>query len=79
MTYKGLFMVLGGEKPPLATNDENEGFDPKTNSWRTLAPLPGGRHATNATTDGERVYLAGGSLTAGGAGATNQLIVFTLP
>jgi N-acetylneuraminic acid mutarotase len=77
--YKGLFMVLGGEMPPKATNAENEAYDSKTNSWVKLAPMPAGRHATGAATDGEHVYLAGGSLTAGGAGATNQLIVFTLP
>ena len=76
--YKGLFLVLGGERPN-ATNPENEAFDVKTDSWVTLAPMPGGRHATAAVTDGDHVYLAGGSLTPGGAGATNQLIVFTLP
>jgi hypothetical protein len=71
--------VLGGEAPPNATNPENEAYDAKTDKWLTLAPMPGGRHATAAVTDGNRVYLAGGSLTPGGAGATNQLIVFTLP
>jgi N-acetylneuraminic acid mutarotase len=77
--YKDLFLVLGGEMPPSTTNPENEAYDAKTDSWRTLAPMPGGRHATGAVTDGNHVYLAAGSLTPGGAGATNQLIVFTLP
>jgi N-acetylneuraminic acid mutarotase len=77
--YKGLFMVLGGENPPSGTNPENEAYDAKTDKWLTLAPMPAGRHATAAVTDGDHVYLAGGSLTPGGAGATNQLIVFTLP
>jgi N-acetylneuraminic acid mutarotase len=77
--YKGLFMVLGGELPPATTFAENEGFDAKAGSWRTLAPMPGGRHATAAATDGERVYLAGGSLKPGAGEVTNQLIVFTLP
>jgi hypothetical protein len=77
--YHGLFLVLGGEMPGVGTNVENEAFDPATNSWRTLAPMPAGRHATGAATDGAHVYLADGSLTPGGAGATNQLIVFTLP
>ncbi len=77
--YKGLFMVLGGEMPGVGTNPENEAYDPKTDSWLKLAPMPAGRHATGAATDGNHVYLAGGSLTPGGAGATNQLIVFTLP
>jgi N-acetylneuraminic acid mutarotase len=61
--YKGLFMVLGGEMPPNATNPENEAYDPKTNTWTKLAPMPAGRHATGAVTDGEHVYIAGGSLT----------------
>ena len=68
--YRGLIMVLGGEFPPQdRTFNENEGFEVKTNTWRTLAPLPAGRHATAATTDGKNVYLAGGSPQAGvGAG-----------
>ena len=41
--------------------------------------MPAGRHGTGAATDGDHVYVPGGSLTNGGAGATNQLIVFTLP
>jgi N-acetylneuraminic acid mutarotase len=77
--YKGLFLVLGGEMPGQGTNPENEAYDIKTDSWVKLAPMPAGRHATGAATDGDHVYLAGGSLTPGGAGATNQLIVFTLP
>ena len=78
--YKGLFMVLGGEWPPeMRTWNENEAYDIKANTWRTLAPMPAGRHATDAVTIGDHVYLAGGSLTPGGAGATNQTIMFTLP
>ena len=79
IVYKGLFMVLGGEMPGVGTNAENEAYDIQTNTWRSLASMPAGRHATGAATDGEHVYLAAGSLTPGGAGATNQLIVFTLP
>jgi N-acetylneuraminic acid mutarotase len=79
VVYKGLFLVLGGEMPPSTTNAENEAYDVKTDTWVKLAPMPGGRHATGAATDGEHVYVAAGSLTPGGAGATNQLIVFTLP
>jgi N-acetylneuraminic acid mutarotase len=80
VVYKGMLMVLGGEVPQeKRTNTENEAFDPKANAWRKLAPMPAGRHATWAATDGAHVYLAAGSLSPGGAGATDQLIVFTLP
>jgi N-acetylneuraminic acid mutarotase len=80
VTYKGMLLVFGGEVPrENRTNSENEAFDPKANAWRTLAPMPAGRHATNAATDGNHVYLAGGSLGPGGSGVTDQLIVFTMP
>jgi N-acetylneuraminic acid mutarotase len=72
-------MVLGGEMPPNATNPENEAFDPKANSWRTLAPMPAGRHATAAAVLGDSVYLAGGSLRPGAGQVTDQTIVFTMP
>ena len=77
-SYKGLFLVLGGELPPGHTFPENEAFDSKSNSWRALAPMPEGRHGTAAGTDGAHVYLAGGSLKPGAGSVTNQLIVFTL-
>ena len=41
-------LVLGGELPPSTTWSENEAFDLKSNGWRTLAPMPAGRHATAA-------------------------------
>jgi len=41
--------------------------------------MPVGRHAAAAATDGERVYLAGGSLKPGSGAVTNELIVFSLP
>jgi len=72
-------MVLGGELPPGHTFPENEAYDAKSDSWRTLAPMPAGRHATSAATDGAHVYLAGGSLKPGSGAVTNELIVFTLP
>ena len=56
-----LFLVLGGELPPGHTFPENEAYDPKANAWRTLSPMPGGRHATAAATDGDHVYLAAGT------------------
>ena len=78
-SYKGLFVVLDGELPPDHTFPENEAYDSKANSWRELAPMPAGRHGTSAATDGNHVYLAGGSLKPGSGAVTNQLIVFTLP
>jgi N-acetylneuraminic acid mutarotase len=77
--YKDLFLVLGGELPPTTTFAENEAYDPKSNSWRALAPMPHGRHATSAAVAGDKMYMAAGSLKPGAGEVTNQLIVFTLP
>ena len=73
------FLATSGWVSGWAIKDIRTTYDAKTDKWLTLAPMPAGRHATAAVTDGDHVYLAGGSLTPGGAGATNQLIVFTLP
>ena len=71
--------MLGGELPPTTTFAENEAYDPKSNSWRALAPMPHGRHATSAAVAGDKMYMAAGSLKPGSGEVTNQLIVFTLP
>jgi hypothetical protein len=71
-------LVLGGELPPN-TFAENEAYDPKTKTWRMLAPMPDGRHGTAAATTGGHVYVAAGSLKPGSGAVTDQLIVFTMP
>ena len=76
--YQSLILMLGGELAPN-TFPENEAYDPKTKSWKTLAPMPGGRHGTGAAVTEGRVYIAGGSLKPGSGEVTNQLIVFNLP
>jgi N-acetylneuraminic acid mutarotase len=73
-----LILVLGGELAPN-TFVQNEAYDPKTKSWRSLAPMPAGRHGTAAATTGGHVYIAAGSLKPGAGEITDQLIVFTLP
>ncbi len=61
---QGLILVLGGELPPN-TFAQNEAYNPKTKSWRTLAPMPAGRHGTGAAVSGDNVYVAAGSLRPG--------------
>ena len=58
---------------------ENEGYDLKTKSWVTLAPMPEGRHGFGGDVIGSNAYFVGGSLKPGGGGITDQLIMFTLP
>jgi N-acetylneuraminic acid mutarotase len=83
--YHGLILYVGGEckKPnPNGGGDtftENEAYDPKTNRWLTLAPMPAGRQGFGAATVGQSAYFAGGSLGCGGGPMTQQLLVFSLP
>ena len=74
-----MILVLGGELPPNHTFPENEAYDVKSNSWLTLAPMPAGRHGFGGALIGANAYFVGGSLTPGGGGITDQLIMFTLP
>ena len=68
----------GGELPP-DTFAENEAFDPRSGKWRTLAPMPAGRHGTGAAVLGKNLYVAAGSLKPGSGDVTSQMIVFTMP
>jgi len=77
--YHGLILVLGGELPPDHTFPENEAYDPKTNRWITLAPMPHGRHGFGGDVIGDDAFFVGGSLTPGDRGLTDQLLMFHLP
>jgi N-acetylneuraminic acid mutarotase len=76
--YKGLIVVMGGECSSGGPYEENEGFDVKTGQWRTLAPMPVGKHGITATTDGTSVLIAGGNPECG-MSFSNRLVAFTLP
>ena len=83
--YHGLILYDGGEcqRPnPKGDGDtfaENEAYDPKTNRWLTLAPLPAGRQGFGAGAFGQYAYFTGGSLGCGGGPPSDQLLVFRLP
>jgi hypothetical protein len=42
-------------------------------------PMPAGRHGFGGAVIGSNAYFVGGSLTPGGGGITDQLIMFNLP
>lgn len=83
--YHGLILYVGGEckKPnPNGGGDtfaENEAFDPKTNQWLTLAPLPAGRQGFGAAIAAQSAYFAAGSLGCGGGPMTQEMLAFNLP
>jgi hypothetical protein len=74
-----MILVIGGESGSGGTTFvENEAFDPKTNKWVTLAPMPTGRHAFGLAVAGSSVYLVAGSTGPGGSAITPNVIAFTL-
>ena len=65
VTYNGEFIVIGGESSQVTAHNEVEALNPQTNTWRSLAPLNLGRHATQAIVDNGAIYIAAGSKTQG--------------
>ena len=68
----GKIIVFGGEGPsgrPEGTYSQVEEYDPATDTWRSLAPMPNPRHglygATASSCGAEAIYLPSGGLVAG--------------
>ncbi len=74
----GRLYVFGGEgnpDSPYGTFDQVEAYDPATNTWARLAPMPLPRHAAGAVALGGRIFLPGGSLRQG-SGVTAIMDIF---
>lgn len=64
---QGRLVVLGGESgTQQAAHAEVEAFDPATGRWQALAPMPTGRHGTQAVVAGGAIQIAAGSANRGG-------------
>jgi hypothetical protein len=74
--YHGRILAIGGERGG-GTFTNNEAYDPRTNRWETLAPLPEGRHGTGAAVIGEALYLPAGGPVNGGSKQSDSLFIFT--
>jgi N-acetylneuraminic acid mutarotase len=77
----GRILVMGGEHNPTSatgTFEENEAYDPDTDTWSTLAPLPTPRHGFGAAVFDDAVYTPGGAPTNGGSQQSDVNEVFTL-
>jgi len=75
-------LYLGGELRNGRNNGvftDNEAFDPVTNTWSELTPMPSGRHGAGAAVVGERLYVPAGGAKNGGGMFTDTLQIFTLP
>lgn len=80
--YRGLIVYYGGEcKAPAnrTTFDEVEAYDPKSNSWTSLAKPATGRHAHGGAVLGDTVYFMGGNTGCGGDGPSKSVTAFKLP
>jgi len=59
----GHIQVWGGEGPsgtPTGTYPQGHDYDPKTNTWNTIAGEPTPRHGTDAAVIGDVAYIPGG-------------------
>jgi uncharacterized protein (TIGR03437 family) len=64
----GKIIVFGGEGPSgraEMTYAEVEEYDPATNTWRSLTPMPNPRHGFYGAAVGDAIYLPAGGLIAG--------------
>jgi N-acetylneuraminic acid mutarotase len=64
----GRLIVMGGEanaKRPDRVYPQVEAYDPATNRWTSLDPMPKPRHGIWIVTVGNRIYVPGGATIAG--------------
>jgi N-acetylneuraminic acid mutarotase len=69
--YGGRILIAGGEfQDPrmMATFRVVEAYNPATNTWATLPPLPVSRHGLAGGTIGNRFYVVGGDVQSSGTG-----------
>jgi len=68
---EGRMHVLGGEaylNDLVGTFRTHEAYDPKTNSWQRLPPMPTPRHGLAVVEIGGKIYAVSGANVAGGGG-----------
>ena len=68
---EGRMHVLGGEaylNDLVGTYRTHEAYDPKSNSWQRLPPMPTPRHGLAVAEIGGRIYAVSGANVAGGGG-----------
>lgn len=64
----GKVVVAAGENNPNSPSgvfDQNEEYDPVSNSWRALSKVPTPKHGAASATIGGKMYIVGGGITSG--------------
>jgi N-acetylneuraminic acid mutarotase len=74
----GKIFLFGGEKFGGVFNN-TEMYDPATERWSELTPMPIGRHGTGAVTIGNMIYIPAGGPLNGGEAQTNANQAFVYP
>jgi N-acetylneuraminic acid mutarotase len=70
--YNNRLYITGGEyQDPgtMATYRSLEAYDPATNSWQMLAPMPVPRHGLAGAVVGNRLHMVSGDVQSAGTGA----------
>ena len=84
---RGRLVYAGGECRKLdptsklgggETFDETQAYDPLTDRWSTLSPMPSGRHAFGAAVIDDTIYFPSGTLGCGGQPLTAQVLTLEL-
>jgi N-acetylneuraminic acid mutarotase len=52
----------------MATYRSLEAYDPSTNTWQTLAPMPVSRHGLAGAVVGNRLHMVSGDVQSAGTG-----------
>jgi N-acetylneuraminic acid mutarotase len=71
-------IASGNAASPNGTFEQNEVYDPRTDRWETLAPMPTPRHGVAAVPIDDQIYVIAGA-DRQGYGAVRSLEVYTVP
>ncbi len=74
----GRMFVFGGEHGG-GVFFQNEAYDPATDTWATMAPMPTPRHGTGAAVVGDAIYIPGGGLVRSGSRPSDANEALTCP
>jgi N-acetylneuraminic acid mutarotase len=73
IVYAGGECRSPGAADPSGTYDDVTAYDPRTDRWTALAPLPQGRHGFGAARVGGRAHFVAGAPTCGGGASAENL------
>jgi N-acetylneuraminic acid mutarotase len=84
LAMDGRIIYAGGEckdatTSPRLTFDEAELYDPASDTWEALPPMPQGIHAAAGIVVGEEALFIGGNGGCGGELPQNQILALTFP